>query len=71
MYKEKSRERRRRDLLRMKKKAIKYFYFKDPRLAIKNANHMSVCSCFMCGNPRRYLGHKTLQELKSDLSMKD
>ncbi|MEM9547036.1 MAG: hypothetical protein AAGA77_13730 [Bacteroidota bacterium] len=24
------------------------------------------CSCFMCGNPRKYWNEKTLQEIKSE-----
>jgi hypothetical protein len=29
------------------------------------ANHGKVCSCWMCGNPRKY-GQLTLQELRAD-----
>jgi hypothetical protein len=29
------------------------------------ANHGKVCSCWMCGNPRKY-GELTLQERKAD-----
>lgn len=24
------------------------------------------CSCWMCGNPRKYFGHRTLQEISFD-----
>jgi hypothetical protein len=29
------------------------------------ANHGKACSCWMCGNPRRYLGEPTLQERRN------
>ncbi len=29
-----------------------------------------VCSCWMCGNPRRYFREKTLQERKADLALR-
>ena len=29
------------------------------------ANHLKVCSCWMCGNPRRHLGEVTLQERRA------
>ncbi len=33
---------------------------------VKNPGHLSknntICSCWMCGNPRKYLGEKTIQE---------
>ena len=32
----------------------------------KLANHGKTCSCRMCGNPRKWYGHKTMQELKAD-----
>lgn len=30
------------------------------------ANHLAGCSCYMCGNPRKWWKTKTLQEIKSD-----
>lgn len=36
---------------RMKAKARR-FYPHDPKA--RSANHLAVCSCWMCGNPRRY-----------------
>lgn len=30
------------------------------------ANHGKVCSCWMCGNPRRQQGLLTMQELRAD-----
>jgi len=29
------------------------------------------CSCWMCGNPRKYFGTQTRQELKAALSMEE
>jgi hypothetical protein len=34
--------------------------------AKQNANNLAHCSCSMCGNPRRYYGDKTKQELICD-----
>jgi len=31
------------------------------------ANTRTVCSCWMCGNPRRYFGEHTLAERRADL----
>lgn len=47
---ETKRQRRRRDLLRMKAKARR-IYPHDTKA--KMAEHLAVCSCWMCGNPRR------------------
>jgi len=33
-----------------------------PKEAGMFANHGKVCSCWMCGNPRRYFGALTRQE---------
>lgn len=45
------RQRRRRDLQRMKAKALRV-YAHDAKA--RAAEHLAVCSCWMCGNPRRY-----------------
>lgn len=34
------------------------------RAANRRADNYSVCSCYMCGNPRRIFKEKTIQELK-------
>ncbi len=31
----------------------------------KIANHLTVCSCYMCGNPRKHTGEVTMQERKA------
>lgn len=75
MYQEKKRERRRRDYLRMKERARKVqavwwgTYVTDPKLEVpscKLANNISACSCYMCGNPRKWWNEKTWQEKKAD-----
>jgi len=38
----------------------------DPRALGRLAHSRTPCSCFMCGNPRRYLGERTLQEWRAD-----
>jgi hypothetical protein len=30
--------------------------------ALRNRDHLAKCSCWMCGNPRRYHGEPTVQE---------
>lgn len=30
--------------------------------ALYMADNMQICSCYMCGNPRRHLGGRTMQE---------
>ena len=37
----------------------------QPRHVGKLAHARQVCSCWMCGNPRRYLGARTLQERRA------
>jgi len=62
---EAKRERRRRDLERMKAKARR-IYPHDPKATL--AEHLKSCSCWMCGNPRRHMksDRLTLQERKLD-----
>ena len=69
MYVEKLKERRIRDSRRMKAKAlivakISWSYV-NPDRAVKHADYLAVCSCTMCGNPRRHFGARTLQELRA------
>ena len=54
-------DRRRADMARMKVRARRIY--KQDR-AVKWANHLALCSCFMCGNPRRQ-GEVTMQERKA------
>lgn len=50
---ETKRDRRRRDLERMKAKARRIYADRADR-AVKWADYLAVCSCAVCGNPRRY-----------------
>jgi len=45
-----------------------YYSDWDPEYS---ADNLKLCSCYMCGNPRRYFGQRTRQELKSDLELKE
>ncbi|MBM4341590.1 MAG: hypothetical protein FJ110_18850 [Deltaproteobacteria bacterium] len=40
----------------------KHWHAKSPGHLSKNN---TVCSCWMCGNPRKYLGELTIQEKKA------
>ncbi len=55
------RSRRRGDLERMKARARR-LYPHDSKA--RSAEHLAACSCWMCGNPRRW-GEPTLQERKA------
>lgn len=66
---ETKRQRRRRDILRMKVKAAR-IYPNEPKA--KQADYLAVCSCWMCGNPRRMLKGTeriTVQERRADLTV--
>lgn len=58
---------RRRDLARMKAKAIRVYgrHRQDVEDCKKLANHLAVCSGPCCGNPRRWFGELTMQERRS------
>lgn len=43
----------------------------DQKRVGKWANTACPCSCWMCGNPRRSMGERTLQEIKADISYKE
>jgi len=64
-------ERRRRTQARIVR-ALRIFKTWDlpPEEARQNAEHMKMCSCWMCGNFRRTLG-LTLQEKRSNLALTD
>jgi len=42
-----------------------FWYVKSPGYLAKNN---TVCSCWMCGNPRKYFGQLTRQEILASLS---
>ena len=31
------------------------------------ADNLASCSCWMCGNPRRWFGELTMQEIRQDV----
>ncbi|MEW4569411.1 hypothetical protein AB1L88_16220 [Tautonia sp. JC769] len=37
------------------------------RFARKAHDHLASCSCWMCGNPRRWFGEPTRQERRAEL----
>ena len=80
----KKRAERRHHLNRMKDKARRLFRINQfpflldhPRIkefedrAIHAANHLAACSCWACGNPRKWQKERTFQEYRSDLDFKE
>lgn len=57
-------KRRHFNRLHKKKAYLKLNY----RYANTVSNNLAICSKQCCGNPRKWYGHKTLQELKIDMS---
>ena len=62
------RARRRVDLQRMTAKARR-LYPEDPQAT--RAEHLTTCSCWKCGNPRRYFGEPTWQEVRAEMVHRD
>jgi hypothetical protein len=64
-----TRAQRRHDTCRVKARFKQIQKSKDWDASAKHvgvfANHGKVCSCWMCGNPRK-LGLLTMQELRAD-----
>jgi len=55
----------------VKKRVCNYYggYARDnPRHIGKIAHARRLCSCNLCGNPRRYFGERTLQERRSGIA---
>lgn len=52
------------------KKILKQKFWSQPRdidqVAAKSFNHLKNCSCYMCGNPRKYSNEQTLQEMRNN-----
>ena len=38
---------------------------------IKDAEHLKMCSCTACGNPRKHFKEKTIQEKINDIDFKE
>ena len=66
----KKRARRIMDKLRMKAKArrigARIGSTSYAARCVKNADHLAVCSCYMCGNPRKWQNKPTLAEKMAD-----
>ncbi len=62
------RARRRHERTRQIARALRSCRYQDmppderERFAVRTHDHLAVCSCWMCGNPRRYEGELTVQE---------
>jgi len=41
-------------------------YADDSEIAHRMVHTRAACSCYMCGNPRRQFGEKTVQERRAD-----
>ena len=66
--------------LRKIKKVEKWFYetyyfsySEEQRNSIIKSNSITPkkCSCYMCGNPRKFFNEKTKQEIDSELKLKE
>jgi hypothetical protein len=60
-----SRADRRHHMQRLKQRVADYYIGHardDARARGRLAKTRTPCSCWMCGNPRRHLGERTLQE---------
>ncbi|HEX6747879.1 MAG TPA: hypothetical protein VF092_11365 [Longimicrobium sp.] len=69
-----SRSLRRHHELRVKRRVADYYggYARDDaRHRGKIAHTRRLCSCPMCGNPRRHFGETTLQERRADLGRRE
>ena len=69
MSQDMKRARRRHDRARMVARAMRvYPWAKAPQ---KLADNLAVCSCWMCGNPRRWWYELTMQERRQDIRDRD
>ena len=60
---EKTKAQRRHDAERLRAKRAKTLSFTPtPRQLGRHAQTPKACSCWMCGNPRKFLGERTVQE---------
>lgn len=69
MSKDMARARRRYERLRMIAKARRVRPWAD--LPQKCADNLASCSCWMCGNPRRYGMEPTMQEQRQAFRERD
>lgn len=61
-----SRALRRHHDARLKKKRQYYYSYRQGRLSPRQLGLVlhtpALCSCYMCGNPRKYFGERSVQE---------
>ena len=61
---------RRQQEEKKKRKVVKYYdkwwWDESPRMVGKKAHTPAMCSCYMCGNPRKYWKEKTIQEKRKE-----
>lgn len=86
--KEMKRQRRRRDIIRVRERAKRIYqislggyyipdcgkYREALTCYLKHAEYLAVCSCSMCGNPRKKMrgqDNRTLQEIRFDYRLTD
>ena len=70
---------RRQQVERTKARAqrqLRLIWWKEPegitaKAVAKRAAHRTTCSCPRCGNPRRFLGEITRQEMQADCRLAD
>lgn len=64
--KDQSRAERRSHVVRLKAARASYWGDRDeglePRRLGAVVQHPCICSCWMCGNPRKWFGERTIQE---------
>lgn len=59
------RARRRQDSARMKARARRIY---PHDVQARCANHLKVCSCYMCGNPRRHFNSAPIPEIRAEMA---
>ena len=66
LSKDQSRAERRHHIVRLKKSRVRYWANQpgtwEARRLGAVVQHPCICSCWMCGNPRKWAGERTVQE---------
>lgn len=65
---------RRHHSKRMKAKARRFARrdnFRDPENMARIHNHLALCSCHLCGNPRKHWNELTIQEKRQEAVLKE
>ncbi len=58
---------RRKQESKKKKKVLKWWDYEwSSRMIGKKSHSPALCSCWMCGNPRKYYNDGTIQEKKNE-----